>query len=380
MTRVLTHATIYTGTEKITDGYLRFDQQIQDLGPMSAYRPSAADETVTDLGGRLVVPGFIDVHSHGGYGFDAMDGEADQIDQMVTKMTANEGITSYFPTTMTQAPERIDHAMVGIKAAAAKNPVIQGIHLEGPFISPVYKGAQPEEYITAPDAKLVDHWNQLAGGLVKVVTYAPENTNPEFEHYCLAHGITLSAGHTNATRAQMQQSRASHVTHLYDAQREFRHREPGVTGHALLEDNIYTEIITDGFHIVPDMIKLAYLLKGADKMELITDSMRSKGMPEGVSELGGQKVIVKDKQARLEDGHLAGSVLTFIDAFKHIIAFTGCTVEDAVKMASVNQAREFGLVKKGRLAVGMDADLNVLTAQLDLEATYSLGREFHPDK
>lgn len=378
MSTVLTHATIYTGHETITDGFIRFNDHILAVDTMANFAYQPDDQTVIDLGGQLIVPGFIDVHSHGGYGFDTMDGNPDEINQMVEKVTANEGVTSFFPTTMTQSPERIDHAMVGIKEAAVKNPVIVGAHLEGPFISPLYKGAQPEEYITAPDAGLVDHWNELAGGLVKIITYAPENTNAAFEHYCLAHGITLSAGHTNATRAQMKQSKASHVTHLYDAQREFRHREPGVTGHALLEDNIYTEIITDGFHIVPDMIKLAYELKGPDKMELITDSMRAKGIGEGVSELGGQKVIVKDKQARLEDGHLAGSVLTFIDAFKHIITFTGCSISDAVKMASVNQAREFGLSSKGTLEVGKDADLNVLNAQLDLQATYSFGRRFTP--
>ena len=202
------------------------------------------------------------------------------------------------------------------------------------------------------------------------MTYAPEHsTSPAFEKYLLEHGIVPSVGHSNATREQMKHSKASHVTHLYNAQREFKHREPGVTGHALLEDNIYCELIADGFHVCPDMIKLAYELKGPDKIELVTDSMRAKGMPEGVSELGGQKVIVKDKQARLETGNLAGSVLRYEDAFKNIIRFTGCSIADAVKMTSGNQAKEFGLVKKGKLAPGMDADLNILDQDLKLVST-----------
>lgn len=380
MTTVVKHATIYTGTEKIEDGYLRFDQQIQAVGPMADYHPLVSDDQVFDLAGQTIVPGFIDVHSHGGYGFDAMDGNADEIDQMVQKMTANEGVTSYFATTMTQSHENIAHAMVGIKKAATKNPVIQGIHLEGPFVSPLFKGAQPEKYIEGPDLKAFEHWNELAGGMIKLVTYAPENANcAAFERYCLAHGIVLSVGHSNATRAQMKQSLATHVTHLYNAQRELKHREPGVTGHALLEDNIYTEIIADSFHVYADMIKLAYQLKGADKMELVTDSMRAKGMPEGVSELGGQKVIVQDQQARLENGHLAGSVLQFPNAFRNIIKFTGCSIADAVKMASGNQAREFNLTQKGTLEVGKDADLNVLDSELNLVQTFSFGRSFNPE-
>ena len=174
----------------------------------------------------------------------------------------------------------------------------------------------------------------------------------------------------------MLASRATHVTHLYNAQREFKHREPGVTGHAMLEDDMYCELICDGFHIVPDMLRLAFEQKGADKIELVTDSMRAKGIPEGESELGGQKVIVKDKQARLESGNLAGSVLTFNDAFKNAISFMNCTIEDAVKMSSVNQATEFGLDDKGTLEVGKDADLNIMNSTLDVERVYSYGRRF----
>ena len=379
MTTVLTHATIYTGHEVIRDGYLRFDQQLQAVGPMSDYQPASSDEARIDLAGQTVVPGFIDVHSHGGYGYDAMDGNADQIDAMVQQMTANEGVTTYFATTMTQSHQNIAAALQAVHQAATTNPVIQGIHLEGPFVSPVFKGAQPEEYIEAPDLTAFKAWNELAGGMIKVVTYAPENPGSrEFERYCLAHGIVLSVGHSNATRAEMKHSLATHVTHLYNAQRGLQHREPGVTGHALLEANLYTEMIADGFHVYPDMIKLAYELKGADRMELVTDSMRAKGMPEGTSELGGQTVIVKDKQARLTNGHLAGSVLRFPDAFKNIIQFTGCSIADAVQMSSGNQAREFNLTQKGSLTVGKDADLNVLDSDLNLQMTFSLGRLFTP--
>lgn len=373
---MLKHASIYTGDGHLEDGFIRFSKQIEEVASMADYQPQSDDE-VYDLEGKTIVPGFIDVHSHGGYGFDAMDGDAAQIDEMVQHMV-HEGITSYFATTMTQSPDNIAKAMSGIRQAAVKNPVIQGIHLEGPFISPVFKGAQPEKYIQAPDIKLLAHWNELSGNLVKMITYAPEHENSaEFEDYCLEHGIVPSVGHSNALREQLKHSKASHVTHLYNAQREFKHRQPGVTGHALLEDNIYCEMIADGFHVVPDMIRLAYEIKGPKKMELVTDSMRAKGMPEGISELGGQKVIVKDKQARLETGNLAGSVLQFQDAFRNMISFTSCGIENAVLMSSVNQAREFGLKQKGTLEIGKDADLNIFDKKLNLKETYSLGRRYN---
>lgn len=220
----------------------------------------------------------------------------------------------------------------------------------------------------------------MSGNRVRLITYAPEQAEDvrAFEDYLADNNIIGSIGHSNATRDFLQHnSKANHITHLYNAQRPMSHREPGVTGHAMLEDNIRTELIVDGFHVYPDMVNVAYKLKTANRIDLITDSMRAKGLGDGESELGGQKVWVKDKQARLEDGTLAGSVLEFDDAFRNVMAFTGASIEEAIQMASVNQAIEFGLTNKGTLTIGKDADLNVFSADLtSLEATYSLGRHF----
>ena len=378
MAQVYINAEIYTGDETISKGYIRFKETILDIGPMSAFNEQAEDEC-TDLQGEKIIPGFIDVHSHGGYGVDTMDADPEKLVEMIEQMRREEGITSYFPTTMTQSPENIEKALESIKVAAKETPIIQGIHLEGPFISPVFKGAQPEKYIQKPNAETMKKWNELSGGLIKLVTYAPEEADSnEFEMYCEENGIRLSIGHTNATRQELLHSHAKHVTHLYNAQRGLHHREPGVAGHALLEEDIMAEMIVDGFHIAPDMVKLAYKLKGSHGIELITDAMRAKGMPEGESELGGQKVYVKEKQARLEAGNLAGSVLTFPDAFRNIQSFTGCTLEEAVQMSSVNQANEFGLTNKGYLKAGYDADFLCLNDQLELKQTVSLGRITHP--
>lgn len=381
MSKVLTHATIYTGDENqplLKDAYIRFDKQIEAMGPMADLIIGASDKIVR-ADRKVIVPGFIDVHTHGAYGYDTMDGNTQDVVNMVHGQIS-EGITSVFPTTMTQSVENISNAMVAINEAAEQEPAIVGVHLEGPFINPHFKGAQPEQYIIAPSQELVQKWNELSGNRVRLITYAPEQATDvaAFEDYLAENNIIGSIGHSNATREFLQQnSKASHITHLYNAQRPMAHREPGVTGHAMLEDNIRTELIVDGFHVYPDMVNLAYKLKTAHRIDLITDSMRAKGLGDGESELGGQKVWVKDKQARLADGTLAGSVLEFDDAFRNMMNFTGATVHEAIQMASVNQAVEFGLTNKGTLAVGKDADLNVFSADFsELTATYSMGRRF----
>lgn len=363
---------IYTGNGVIENGYIRFDEKIREVGEMAGFVPEENDQEI-HCGGTMVIPGFIDIHSHGGYGKDNMDASPDEIAEMVKQMTKKEGITTYFCTTMTQTYENIEHAMHNIHEAAQKNPVIKGIHVEGPFISEVFKGAQDSSYIKKPDEKALEKWNKISGGLIRIVTYAPEEADASFEEWCKENGIVLSAGHSNALYEQLNASNATHVTHLYNAQRGLKHREPGVAGYGMLAEGVHAELICDGKHSVPDMVKLAYKVRGADGIELITDSMRAKGMPEGKSELGGQVVIVKDGTARLEDGTIAGSILTYIQAFKNIMEFAGASVEEAVKMTSGNQAKEFGLKSKGAIEAGKDADMVLLNDEFDLQQTISYG-------
>lgn len=371
--KLIKNKEIYTGNEVIYQGYIRFDQKIAEVGNMEDFEEKADDEEIVTEG-NILIPGFIDVHSHGGYGKDNMDALPEEISSMVNKMAAEEGITTYFCTTMTQTYDKIEAAMKNIASAAEKNPIIQGIHVEGPFISEKYKGAQDASFIKKPDEKTLEAWNKISGGLIRIVTYAPEEADAQFEAWCEEHKVVLSAGHSNAVYKKLVQSRASHITHLYNAQRGLNHREPGVTGYGLLTPGVKAEIICDGIHIVPEMVRLAYEIKGSRGIELITDSMRAKGMPEGLSELGGQKVYVKDGTARLEDGTIAGSVLTFIKAFRNIMDFTGASLEEAVQMSSVNQAEEFGLEQKGRLAEGKDADILVLNGEYELKSTFSRGK------
>ncbi len=370
--KVLKNKIIYTGDRKIENGYIRYGERISEVDEMRNYSPQDDDEVI-EIDGDYIVPGFIDVHSHGGYGFDAMDASPEEIDWMVRQMAAKEGITSYFCTTMTQTYENIEKALVNIKEAAEKNPIIQGIHLEGPFISIDYKGAQDASYIKKPDEKVLAHWDEISGNRIRIVTYAPEEASELFENWCLANRVVPSVGHSNATFNQLCACKACHVTHLYNAQRGLNHREPGVTGYGMLTDGVNVEMICDGIHVRPKMVYMAYKVKGSNGVELVTDSMRAKGMPEGKSELGGQTVYVKDGTARLEDGTIAGSVLTYIKAFQNIMKFTGASIEEAVKMSSGNQAKEFGLTQKGAIKTGKDADFVVLDQAYELRGTISLG-------
>ena len=373
MQNVYINAHIFTGEGEIEKAYIRFSNEIIGVGKMEHYEKQA-DEEETDMSGHYIMPGFIDVHSHGGYGVDNMDADAEKISDMTYKML-EEGITSYFPTTMTQSDENIEASLKAINEAAELNPMIQGIHVEGPFISKDFKGAQPEEYIRPAQLDTLKKWQDLSGERIRLITYAPETGDvSDFEDYCKEHAIILSAGHSGATYEQLKESGATHITHLFNGQLGLHHREIGVSGFGLLEEDVKVEMIVDGFHISKEMVKLAYKAKGADGIELITDSMRAKGSPEGESELGGQKVIVKDKQARLSNGSLAGSVLTFIDAFRNMMAFTGCSMLEAVKMSSYNQAKEFALSKKGELNPSFDADMVVLDNDLTLKQTILGGK------
>ncbi|MED1203301.1 N-acetylglucosamine-6-phosphate deacetylase [Heyndrickxia acidicola] len=373
-TRVMINADIYTGEKRIKNGFIRFKDTIIQVGSMDEYKLEQA-EKVLDAKGQTIIPGMIDIHIHGGFGIDTMDANPEALEVLSNKLLG-EGVTSFFATTITQDYEAIEKALLSVKAAKETGrTTIEGIHLEGPFISEKRAGAQPVEYISEPDIELFLKWHEASGEQIKLVTYAPErNGAQEFECVMLEKGIVPSMGHSDAVREELMNSKTTHATHLYNGMRGLHHREAGVAGHALLEDSIQAEIIADGIHIHPDMVNLAYRMKGAKGISLISDAMRAKGLPDGESELGGQKVMVKNGEARLENGSLAGSILTMDQAFRNIIQFTGCSIEEAVQMTSVNQSEEFGLNSKGKLLPGRDADFVLLNDKLQVKETYHLGK------
>lgn len=378
MTSII-HAEIYTGQTVIQSGFIRFGQTIQEIGAMTDY--TAQDEEVIDLKGKRIIPGMIDVHIHGGYDVDTMDGDREALVRLSEAMLA-EGVTSFFATTITQDWEQITCALQAARdVIETRQTTIEGIHLEGPFINPDYAGAQPLAFIVEPDVEQFLKWQQASGNHIKLVTYAPERPGARaFETAVRETGAVPSAGHTDATFEENRTGNVTHGTHLYNQMRALHHREPGTVGYCLLERTVFAEIIPDGIHSSKEMVEFAYRMKGPERLTIITDAMRAKGLSDGAYELGGQAVEVKEGAARLMNGSLAGSVLTMDQALRNIIAFTGCSLEQAVQMTSVNQAEEFGLTQKGRLEQGKDADFVVLDTNLNVEQTIHRGIIHHFQK
>ncbi|MBO4262547.1 MAG: N-acetylglucosamine-6-phosphate deacetylase [Clostridia bacterium] len=330
----------------------------------------------------VLLPGFIDEHIHGAGGADAMDGTEEAL-QTISEVVAREGTTGFLATTMTQSKENITSALTAVKKVMQKGEYkgaeVLGVHLEGPFISPKHVGAQPLEYVAAPSAKTFDEYRKASGGNIKIVTLAPEvEGGYELISHLAECGVVASVGHTGAKYSDVAnavEAGAKNVTHTYNAQTGLHHREAGVVGAAMLLDELNCEMICDTIHVSVPAIKLVIKNKPHDKFTLITDAMRAKGMPDGVSELGGQTVYVKNGEARLEDGTLAGSVLKMNVAIKNLVEKVGVSFTDAVDFATYNPAKNLGILDSaGTIAVGKKANFTVLDKNYEVLATIVNGK------
>lgn len=338
--------------------------------------------TVVELEkGDKLVPGFIDIHIHGSVGYDVMDGKDDSV-KKISKSLPSEGTTSFLPTTITQSVENKYKALQTVarvhEAQVGDGAEIVGIHLEGPFIAEKRAGAQPKEHIQAPNLEQFERFQDEAKQLIRLVTMAPEEPGGEELVTALNQtGVIASIGHSDATSAEVQKANAAgatHATHLFNGMRGMHHREVGTVGGVFLNQNIIAELIVDGVHISPEMVEITYHQKGEDGIVLITDSIRAKGLGDGDYELGGQPVKVENQRAYLADGTLAGSTLHMIDGVKNMIQFTSCSLKEAVKMASLNPAKQIGVAnRKGSITAGKDADLVILNESLEIKATYING-------
>ncbi|MBH8596553.1 MULTISPECIES: N-acetylglucosamine-6-phosphate deacetylase [unclassified Thermoactinomyces] len=379
---LLTNAQICTANGTVDPGYVFIENgKIAALGSMEQLSGIEAGEVI-DLSGKKVIPGMVDVHIHGVAGADTMDATPEALKTMAENLP-KEGTTSFLATTITQSHEKIEKALVNAADFIENHQVAGqaeciGIHLEGPFINVKRAGAQPPEYIVPPDVDLFRRWQELARGHIKLVTLAPEQPGgPELVRYLKETGVIASIGHSDATYDEVVEAignGASHVTHLFNGMRGFHHREPGVAGAAFLRDELNVEIIADGIHINPHSVRVAYNQIGSGRIILITDAMRAKCLKRGVYDLGGQEVIVSERDARLVDGTLAGSILKMKDALANMERFAGCSMEQLVEMTSLNAVQELGFAnRKGALAPGKDADIVVLDDQLEIFMTFCRG-------
>ncbi|MCM3611628.1 N-acetylglucosamine-6-phosphate deacetylase [Planococcus sp. MERTA32b] len=347
-----------------------------------------AGESYTDLdaerfdgGGAVALPGFIDVHIHGARGADFMDDDSIAAQTIAAALPA-EGTTSFLATTLTHSPERISKAvqhgrrfMENIEQGAE----MLGFHLEGPFIHPDQAGAQPSMHICKPSMEDLQKWFGDTLADLKIITMAPEQ-DPGFRviRELAEHGVIVSAGHTTAdyeTLSQAQSAGLSHLTHYGNAMRGLHHREIGVVGAGMLNEGLFCEIIADGIHLSTDMLKLAVKVIGPDRILLITDSMRAKGLPDGSYTLGDQDVTVSGKEAVLSDGTLAGSVLKMNEGLHQLRMSAGISWQDAIKLSAENAARRLGVFnRKGSLDQGKDADIVLVTDDFGVRYTFCRGR------
>lgn len=385
MTRLLLkNGKLALENEMISEGYVYIEgEKIKSFGPISEMPSFDKNiETIELSPEDIISPGFIDIHIHGAGGADTMDGTTEALSTMATTLPA-EGTTSFLATTITQEKDAIEQAL---KNAAhyydhhnnVGKAEVLGIHLEGPFLNVKRAGAQPKNQIIPPDIDLFKKWQTESKNLIKLVTLAPEEENAlELIRYLRQNDIVASIGHSDASYLEVQEAvnaGATHVTHLYNGMREMHHREPGVVGAALLFEELIVEIIADGIHVRPEMIKLALQSKGTDGMVLVTDSMRAKCLKNGQYDLGGHDVTVKDGMALLDDGTLAGSILKMKDSVQNIMNFTHISLLEAIRLAAVNPAKQLNIFdRKGSINVGKDADIIILNEQLEVVITICRG-------
>lgn len=350
---------------------------IEASGDIACGASGAAD--TLDASGCYVIPGLIDVHFHGAMGHDFCDASDEGI-SAIAAYEASRGVTSICPTTMTLPEERLAPIVASVAAheAAAEEAGIVGINMEGPYIAPDKVGAQNPAYVRSASIEEFGRLQQQAMGLIKLVDVAPEQPgNLEFIRQ-MSHDVRVSVAHTCASyddACAAFDAGARHMTHLFNAMPALHHREPGPIAAGAERNDVTAEIIADGVHIHPAMVRLAFALFGDDRMILISDSLRACGLGDGEYELGGQQFFVKGNRATIANGSLAGSVSDLMACMRTAVRTMGIPLTSAVKAATVNPARALGLDGKlGAIAPGYQADAVVLDRDLNIKHVVLRGK------
>ncbi|MEQ2767681.1 N-acetylglucosamine-6-phosphate deacetylase [Faecalibacillus intestinalis] len=366
----------------IADQFIPAQLELED-GIIKEIYPYNEKEVTKDYGDLRILPGFIDIHCHGAYGFDTNDADPEGLRKW-TKGIVDEGVTSFLATTLTQSEEVLTNAVSNVAKVVEEGyegAEILGIHFEGPYLNKAHKGAQPEEYCVKPDIEQFKRYQKAAHGLIKYITMAVENDEDfTLTKYCSQNNVVVSIGHSNATYEQAVQAYAHgarSMTHVYNAMTPFTHRANGLVGGALRIRNMYGEIICDGNHSTLAALNNFFTSKGPDYSIMITDSLMCKGFPVGTKfDFGGQEVVIyPDGSAHLvEAGNLAGSTLNVNKGLKILIEDALVPVNYAINACTSNPARCLHVDdRKGTIGVGYDADLVILDKDYEVVQTYCKG-------
>ena len=366
----------------IADQFTPAQLELED-GIIKEIYPYNEKEVTKDYGDLRILPGFIDIHCHGAYGFDTNDADPEGLRKWA-KGIVDEGVTSFLATTLTQSEEVLTNAVSNVAKVVEEGyegAQILGIHFEGPYLNKAHKGAQPEEYCVKPNIEQFKRYQKAAHGLIKYITMAVENDEDyTLTKYCSQNNVVVSIGHSNATYEQAVQAYAHgarSMTHVYNAMTPFTHRANGLVGGALRIRNMYGEIICDGNHSTLAALNNFFTSKGPDYSIMITDSLMCKGFPVGTKfDFGGQEVVIyPDGSAHLvEAGNLAGSTLNVNKGLKILIEDALVPVNYAINACTSNPARCLHVAdRKGTIGVGYDADLVILDRDYEVVQTYCKG-------
>lgn len=332
-------------------------------------KTAGPEEEIIDASDLYVLPGLVDVHIHGAVGHDFCDGSPKGLTEIAAYLKS-KGITSFCPTSMTLPTKDLEHIFQSIQKVPSGNEYasIAGIHMEGPFISSAKKGAQKASHIIHPDSLTFQALNDSCGGNIRLITIAPEAAGSMEFIQAMHETVSISLGHSEAdyqTAKEAFQAGANHATHLFNAMSPLHHRDPGIIGAAAEESHVMAEVICDGIHVHPSVIRMIFSIFGNDRVVLISDAMRAAGMEDGTYELGGQEVIKQGSTATLADGTLAGSVTNLFACMKNAVSF-GIPLESAVKAATINPANSIKAYDIGRLSEGAKADILLVDKELNL--------------
>lgn len=362
------------------------EAQIETVdGKIKAVLPYGAQKADEDYGDKRIVPGFIDIHTHGAYGFDTNDAEPEGLRNWM-KNIPHEGVTGILPTTITQSEEVLTKAVVNVAKVVEEGyegAEILGIHFEGPYLDQKYKGAQPEQFCVKGSIEQFERYQKAAKGLIRIITMATEHDDDfKLTHYLAEHGVIVSIGHSGATFEQAQMAIANgarSMTHIFNGMSPFHHRNPGLVGAAMRFRDTYGEVICDGNHSNVHSLNDLFTAKGRDYTIMITDALMVKGLPTGTKVLfGGNEIeLYPDGSAHLTATKgLAGSTLKVNEGLKVLVEKALVPWDYAINSCTLNPARLLGVDdRKGAIRAGCDADIVVLNDDYSVEMTYVKGRK-----